>query len=95
MYKKRTFRAYLKKRLADPEFKKYYEEEIKNLQLGYQIQQARKKSGLTQKQLAARIGSSQGAITRLESGNYTSYTVKTLEKIAAAFGGKLYVELQI
>ncbi len=52
---------------------------------------ARKKSGLTQAQLAARIGADKGYISRLERG-LTVPTVSTLYKIAAAMG--LTVTLQ-
>ena len=52
---------------------------------------ARKKAGLTQAQLAARIGADKGYISRLERG-LTVPTVSTLYKIAAAMG--LTVTLQ-
>lgn len=52
---------------------------------------ARKKAGLTQKELAERIGANKGYISRLERG-LTIPTVSTLYRIAAAMG--LTVELK-
>ena len=52
---------------------------------------ARKNAGLTQDELAARIGADRGYISRLERG-LTIPTVSTLYKIAAAMG--LSVTLQ-
>jgi len=52
---------------------------------------ARKNAGLTQAELAARIGADKGYISRLERG-LTIPTVSTLYKIAAAMG--LSVTLQ-
>ena len=53
--------------------------------------EARKKAGLTQKELAERIGANKGYISRLERG-LTIPTVSTLYRIAAAMG--LTVELR-
>ena len=52
---------------------------------------ARKKAGLTQQELADRIGANKGYISRLERG-LTVPTVSTLYRIAAAMG--LSVELR-
>ncbi|MBO4804494.1 MAG: helix-turn-helix transcriptional regulator [Paludibacteraceae bacterium] len=52
---------------------------------------ARKKAGLTQQELAERIGANKGYISRLERG-LTIPTVSTLYRIAAAMG--LTVELR-
>ena len=52
---------------------------------------ARKKAGLTQQELAERIGANKGYISRLERG-LTIPTVSTLYRIAAAMG--LTVELK-
>lgn len=56
------------------------------------IAQARLKAGLTQRQLAQRMGTSQPAIARLEAGQ-VSPTLGTVERIAAAAGYELRVEL--
>jgi DNA-binding XRE family transcriptional regulator len=49
---------------------------------------------LTQQQLAARIGTSHSAISRLESGQAT-ISLKTMKRIAEAFGGRLLVGIEL
>ncbi|MFN2397628.1 MAG: helix-turn-helix domain-containing protein [Gemmatimonadaceae bacterium] len=60
--------------------------------VGSVLEQARKWAGLTQRDLALRAGTSQPAIARLEQG-HASPTFATLERLAAAAGFDLRVEL--
>ncbi len=95
MAKYMTFRRDLSGQLKNKEFNAAYEKELRRLRLGEQIAALRKKSGMTQKELAARLDTSQGAITRLEDGNYTGYSLRTLEKIAAATGARLDIRFRL
>lgn len=92
---KRTFAHYLSRRLKDPMFRGLHEEELRKLRIGLQIAEARKKRHMTQKELAERIGTSQGAITRIESGTYTGHSLHTLGKIASALRARLEVRLAV
>ena len=56
------------------------------------LTQARLNAGLTQRQLAERVGTSQPAIARLEAG-LVSPTLDTVKRVAAAAGYELRVEL--
>jgi len=56
-----------------------------------EIFQARKEAGLTQAQLAERIGSTQSVIARLEDSDYRGHSVAMLRKIAAVTGKQLGV----
>ena len=87
-----SFDRYLKEKLRDPEFRKGYEAEKRKLRLGYQIFLARERLGITQQELAARIGTRQSNISRLEFGNY-NFTVEMLRKIADALNMQLEVKL--
>lgn len=58
-----------------------------------QVYELRKKAGLTQKELADLVGTKQSNIARLESADYTSYTQKTLEKIAKALKARVEVRV--
>ncbi len=89
-----SFRDVLKKELKDKEFRKYYEEEGGKLEIGYKIAQRRHRLGLTQKQLAGKIHTTQTVIARLESGSHWACSLRTLEKIAAATGSKLEVNFK-
>ena len=88
------FRDYLNEELKDPRFRKLYEEEGRKLQIGYKIAQLRNKLGLTQKQLAGKIHTTQTVISRLESGDYWQCSLKTLEKIALATGTELIINFK-
>ena len=88
---KYAFRDFLRKEMKKPSFKKGYEEEKQKLALGYQIFLAREQAGMTQAELAKRIGTRQSNISRLEQGNY-NFTVEMLEKIAQALHSRLKIE---
>ena len=60
--------------------------------LGEQVRQLRVAAGLTQRELALRIRSSQPAVARLEAGLRTP-TLTTLERVAQALGHDLMLLL--
>ena len=90
--KVRTFQSRLREDIKDPEFKAHYEEERQALKLAMKIAELREKKGLSQQQLAKLMGTSQQAISRIESGEYEGFTLKTLEKIAEATGMRIKIE---
>ena len=90
--KLRTFQSRLREELKDPEFKAHYQEKRRALTLAMKIAKLREKKGLSQQQLAELMGTSQQAISRIESGEYAGFTLKTLEKIAEATGTRVKIE---
>ena len=56
------------------------------------VREARRRAGLTQEQLAARVGTTQSAIARLESGR-TSPSLAYLTRLLEACGLDLRIEL--
>lgn len=54
------------------------------------VYRLRTEAGLTQADLAGRMGTTQSAIARMEGGG-TRPTLETLEKLAVAIGGELVV----
>ena len=90
--KVRTFQSRLREDLKDPEFRTHYLEEKQALMLAMKIAELREKKGLSQQQLAKLMGTSQQAISRIESGKYEGFTLKTLEKIAEATGMRVKIE---
>jgi ribosome-binding protein aMBF1 (putative translation factor) len=70
-----------------------YREARESFALAERVRQARERLGVTQAELAARIGSTQPAIARLEAGG-VSPSLVTLRRIAAALGLELVVELR-
>lgn len=90
--KVRTFQSRLREDMKDPEFKTHYREERQALQLAVKIAELRNQKGLSQQELAKLMGTSQQAISRIESGAYEGFTIKTLEKIAGATGMRVKIE---
>ena len=85
------FQHYLEKELKDPQFRKYYEEYGKQLEIAYQILQLRKKQGLSQAQLAKKLKTSQSNVARMETGQQ-NFTTDTLQKIASALNRELRIQ---
>ena len=54
---------------------------------------ARKSTGLTQKQLSEKTGISQADISKLESGN-ANPSLRTLQRLATGMGMKVKIEFQ-
>lgn len=63
------------------------------LEVGEQIRDAREAAGLTQRELASRMGTSQAAIARLEAGGVGA-TLTTLQKVATALNLEVAVLLR-
>jgi DNA-binding XRE family transcriptional regulator len=87
------FNDYLKKQLSDPEFKKEWDALEPEFAIVQAMIDARKESGLTQKQLSERTGIAQADISKLESGNGNP-SVKTLQRLAAGMGMRVKIEFQ-
>jgi len=62
-------------------------------ELAERVREARERLGITQSELAKRIGSTQPAIARLEAGG-SAPSFETLRRIATALGLELVVELR-
>ncbi len=88
----RAFKSRLRNELKDTEFKTHYQEERQALKVAMRIVELREEKGLSQQQLAKLMGTSQQAISRIESGEYDGFTLKTLEKIAEATGMRVKIE---
>lgn len=59
---------------------------------GYTVQLAREDAGLTQQELARRLGTAQSAISRIEAGK-ARVTVESLAAVAAALGDSFSVRI--
>lgn len=87
------FRKYLDEQLKDPEFKAEWNALQPELAIMQAIIDARKSTGLTQKQLSERTGIAQADISKLESGNGNP-SLRTLQRLAAGMGMKVKIEFQ-
>jgi ribosome-binding protein aMBF1 (putative translation factor) len=69
------------------------EEERLSAQVARTIYQMRAESGLTQKQLADLIGTTQSVISRLEDADYEGHSLSMVTRIAEALERKVKVQL--
>ncbi|OGG61849.1 hypothetical protein A3C87_00425 [Candidatus Kaiserbacteria bacterium RIFCSPHIGHO2_02_FULL_49_34] len=79
--------------LVDPETKKAYDALEPEYLLARTLIQKRLDAGLSQSELAKKVGTRQSAISRLESGEGNP-TFATLRKVAHALGAEAYMALR-
>lgn len=79
--------------MANPEFRVAYDALKDEFRLARQMIEARSRAGLTQKEVAERMHTTQSAVARLESGKGAAST-KTLERYAEAIGARLCYHFQ-
>jgi DNA-binding XRE family transcriptional regulator len=87
----RSFEAFKRKMLSNPAIKKEYDALEEEFALASELIGARAKAKLSQAQVAQRMGTSQSAVARLESGHAPSLT--SLRKYARAVGRKVQIKL--
>lgn len=69
-----------------PEMRRLAEDARVNAAVAQLIYAARTKAGLSQAELAERIGTKQSVISRLEDADYEGHSLNILQRIAAALG---------
>ena len=80
----------LARMMADPRFRAYHEDRAEEMAVIEAMVAARQAAGLSQAELAARLGSTQPAVARLEAGR-VSPRLTTLRRIAKVSGYRLAV----
>ncbi len=85
------FDDYLQDQLKDPEFRAEYEALQPEHAVIQALIDARKETGITQKELSKRTGIAQGDISKLERGT-ANPSIKTLQRLAAGMGRVLKIE---
>ena len=85
------YRESLQKELKDPEFKQAWDSYELEYNLANLLIQLRSEAGLSQDELAKKIGTTQSAIARMESGKVIP-RLESLAKIASACGKKLEIK---
>jgi len=87
----RTLENALAKQMKRPEFRAEYEALEPEFAIIQAIIDARKNSGITQKQLSERTGIAQADISKLENGG-ANPSLKTMKRLASGMGMRLKVE---
>lgn len=86
-----NFNDYLSQKMKDPAFKAEYDALEPEFSIIQAMIDARKASGLTQKQLAEKTGIAQADISKLESGN-ANPSLRTLRRLAEGMGMQIKLE---
>lgn len=85
------FDDFLEEQLKDPELKAEYDALDPEFAIIQAMIDARKNTGITQKELSERTGIAQGDISKLENGN-ANPSIKTLQRLASAMNMTLKIE---
>jgi ribosome-binding protein aMBF1 (putative translation factor) len=84
----------LKKKLKDPEFRREYNALEEEFYLAKQVIELRLKRGMTQKELAKKVNTSQSCIARLESGTYRNLSLSFLRRVGGGLGVQPHVKFE-
>jgi len=82
-----------RKWMKEPKYRKAYEALEGEFVLASAVIEARSRAGLTQQDLAIRMGTTQPVVARLESG-HTHPSMRTLERLAEATGSRLLIRFE-
>lgn len=92
--KRRTnFDRYLERQLKDPDVAERFRKAGEAWDIALHLTTLRKNAGLSQADLAKRVGTSQQQISRLESANYEGHSLSMLRRVAEVLGARVKVQI--
>jgi transcriptional regulator with XRE-family HTH domain len=80
---------------GDEGLRSLVEENLAEMRIEQDLTALRERRGMTQRELATRMGVSQPAIAKLESGRIRNLELRTLSRWASALGGQLKVAVEV
>ncbi len=92
--KKTNFDRYLDAHLRNPAFAARFRDAGEAWEVSLQIARLREQAGISQRQLAEMLETSQQQISRLESPAYEGHTLSMLRRVAAALNARVRVVLE-
>ena len=94
MTRRTNFDHYLQDQLRDPDFAARFVKAGEAWDLAIKLAGLRRDAGLSQKELAKRVGTSQQQISRLESPSYEGHSLSMIRRVAEALGCTVRVEVE-
>lgn len=91
---KRTLATMKQKLLADPGVKRAYEAMQPEFDLARELIAARSRAGLSQAEVAERMGTTQSVVARIESGTQLP-SMRTIQRYALATGSRPVLRLVV
>ena len=79
--------------MKEPKYKKAYDALEEAFVLASAVMAVRSRAGLTQEELARKMGTTQPVVARLESGQ-SRPSIRTLERLADATGSRLLISFE-
>src|SRR5438552_6936501 len=92
--RKTNFDRYLEEQLQDPAFAERFERAGEAWDVALQVAALREKAGLSQKDLARKLKTTQQQISRLESPSYEGHSLSMLRRVAKALRARVRVVLE-
>lgn len=92
---KTNFDVYLEEQLKDPSFADRFEKAGEAWDVALQIAALRDKAGLSQRDLARKLKTSQQQISRLESPRYEGHSLSMLRRVAKVLNARVRVVLEV
>jgi len=81
-----------KRKRKDSKFSEGFEQGYKEFKIGVLLKQAREQAGLSQEELAKKLGTQKTAISRIEN-HAQDIKLSTIQKVARALGKNLEVRI--
>jgi len=91
---KTNFDLFLEEQLRDPDFAERFKRAGEAWDVALQIAALREKAGLSQKDLARKLHTSQQNISRLESPSYEGHSLSMLRRVAEALNADIHVVIE-
>src|SRR5438067_13593421 len=92
--KKTNFDIFLEEQLRDPAFAERFKRAGEAWDVALQIAALREQAGLSQKDLARKLKTSQQQISRLESPSYEGHSLSMLRRVARVLHARVRVVLE-
>ena len=90
---KTNFDLFLEEQLRDPDFAERFKRAGEAWDVALQLAALREKAGLSQRDLARKLHTSQQQISRLESPSYEGHSLSMLRRVAEVLGATVRVTL--
>lgn len=91
---KTNFDLFLEEQLRDPDFAERFKRAGEAWDVALQLAALREQAGVSQKELAQRLHTSQQQISRLESPGYEGHSLSMLRRVAHALHARVKVTIE-
>ena len=92
--RKTNFDLFLEEQLRDPDFAERFKRAGEAWDVALQVAALREKAGLSQKELARKLKTTQQQISRLESPSYEGHSLSMLRRVARVLNAQVRVILE-